>query len=141
MLEVADSPDDLGILVPPVGQGEDHVIVGLGQGRAVPRKGLLAFPVGLEDCLVYIRRFLLQPGQQCRPEIEADLRVVVGHLDNPAPLIQDAGFGVRGITLRGDPFVPVVVRIRRVLELDGLKPRVLAGWLVEVAVNADVPFH
>ena len=45
--------------------------------------------------------------------------------------------GVRAVALRGDALVPVVVRVRRVLRLHRLQPRVLARRLIEMAVDAD----
>ena len=38
MLEIANAPDHLGLLIAPVGQRHDHVVVGLRDGGAVPAK-------------------------------------------------------------------------------------------------------
>jgi hypothetical protein len=45
------------------------------------------------------------------------------------------------LALGGDPFVPVVVWISRVLNLDCFEPWIPPGGLVEMAVNTDVAFH
>ena len=86
VLKVPDPPQDLGVFIPPVGQWQNHVVVGLGQGRAVPGKMLLAFLVRRQDALVSFRGFLLHPGQEGGPKVEADLGIVVDDLHNrPSP--------------------------------------------------------
>ena len=77
VFEVFDSPKNLRVFVAPIGQGQDHVVIRLGQGRAMAGEGLQALPVGLQDGLVGIRGVVLNPGQQRRPEVETDPSVIV----------------------------------------------------------------
>ena len=55
VLEVLEAPDDLGLPVPGVGQGQDGMIVSLGQGVAVPQ-GRQTLGVGLQDPGIGVRR-------------------------------------------------------------------------------------
>src|SRR5690606_34605102 len=73
--------------------------------------------------------------------VEADVRVVVDDPDDAFPLIEDARICVRRVALGRDPLVPVVVRLRGVLQLDRLEPGVLPRRLVEMSVDADEPIH
>ena len=75
--KVPDAPDDLGLLVAPVGQRQDQVAVGLGQRRAVAGEARRGQPVCLEDRGVDLRPLELHPGQQRRSEVEAHAGVVV----------------------------------------------------------------
>ncbi len=138
LFEIARAPPDLRLLVAPRGERHDHVVVRLRQRRAVPAEAARAVPVPVQDRLVRLRRLLFHPGEQRRSEIEAHPRVVVDDLRDPPTAVEDARRAVRRVALRRDLLVPVVVRDRRFLKLDGFEPRVLARGLVEVAVNADV---
>jgi hypothetical protein len=83
----------------------------------------------------------LQPGEEGGAEVEADPGVVV---DDPADhllVVEDARGGVRLVALVGDPLVPVVERVGRILQLDVLEPGVFPGGLIEMAVDADVSLH
>jgi hypothetical protein len=53
------------------------MVVRLGNCGSMPGEPFLAFPVCLQDCLVNLRLVGFKPGEKCRPEIEADLFVVV----------------------------------------------------------------
>ena len=77
VLEIANAPHHLRLLVAPVGQRHDHVVVHLRDGVAVSRETLLALLVGGQDRLVGVGRVLFQPRQQRGTEIEADPRIVV----------------------------------------------------------------
>ena len=114
------------------------MMVGVRDGRTVPVEPFAPFAVGGEDRAIDVRCFLLQPAKQGWTEIEADPRIVVDDADDAATRVEDAGPGIRPVAFGGDPLVPVVVRIRRVLELHDLEPRVLPRWLVEVSVDTDV---
>ena len=52
MLEIIDPPEDLRAFVPRVGQRQDHVVVSLGQGRAVSGETLPALAVGGQNGLI-----------------------------------------------------------------------------------------
>ena len=83
----------------------------------------------------------LQPGKQCRAEVEADMSIVVRDLLDVLVAVQNPGSAVRGIALRGDTLIPIVERIRRILQLNELKPCIFSGWLIKMAVDTDVPIH
>ncbi len=58
MLKVLKAPDDLGFPVPGTGQGQDGMVVSLGDGVAVAQ-GRQALGVGLQDLGIGFRRLLL----------------------------------------------------------------------------------
>ena len=89
----------------------DDVIVDLSQRRAVPVELVPALAIGIEHALVDFGRVMLQPGQERRPEIEADPRVVVHQAFDPAAGIEHPGDRVRRVALGRDPLVPVVIRV------------------------------
>ncbi|MFO0635691.1 MAG: hypothetical protein U0168_22860 [Nannocystaceae bacterium] len=137
-LEVAQAPADLRAFVATRRQRQDRVVVGLRHGRAVAAEALAAQVVGRNDRAVDVATVALEPRQQRGPEVEAHARVVADDARDVALLVEDARRGVGAVALRGDALVPVVERIRRLLHLDGLEPRVLAWRLIEVTVDADV---
>ena len=73
VLEVSQAPVSLGVLVPAAGQGEDHVVVSLGQGRAVAGEFFLALLVRSQDGPVDLGGVLGHPGQEGGAEVEAHL--------------------------------------------------------------------
>src|SRR5690606_28952297 len=75
------------------------------------------------------------------PEVEADVRVVVDDPNDAIARIEDARIGVGRVALRRDPLVPVVIRRRGILVLDGLEPAILPRRLVEMSVDADESIH
>jgi hypothetical protein len=141
MFEVLEAPQDLGALVGPRGQGHDHVVEGLGQGRAVSPAQLPALLVRLDDGPEDVRGLPLHPGEEGRAEVETDLGVVIDDIDDPALAVQDARSGVGGVALGVYPFVPVMIGIGRILHFHFFQPGIFPGRLVEVAVNADESFH
>ncbi len=114
------------------------MVVGLRDGGAMALVAVAREPVGIEDGGIDLRLTLLEPGEERRPEVEGDRSVVIDDLGDEVAGVEDARGGVRPVALGGDPLVPVVIRMRRILRLHGLQPRVLARRLVEVTVNADV---
>ena len=128
---------DLRLTIAGRGQRHDDVVVNLRHGGAVASKVLLALPVGLAHHRVGQGRFLFHPGEQRRPEVEAHPRVVVGDAQDAVLAVHDAGGAVRRIALRRDALIPIVIRLGRILCLDGLEPGVLARRLIEVSVNTD----
>src|SRR6266511_2268074 len=102
---------------------------------------LLAFAVSLQDSLVGLGSLPLEPGQQCRAKVETDARIVVDDLRDPALPIQNPRSAVRPVALRGNAFIPVVVRLGGVLGLDRLQPWVFAWRLIKMTMNADKTLH
>ena len=94
--------------------------------------------VGVLDHAVGAGSEVFEPAEQGGAEVEAHARVVVDDADDLAVVVDDAGGAVGGVALGGDALVPVVVGGGGVLELDGFEPGVLAGRLVEVAVDAEI---
>ena len=82
-----------------------------------------------------------QPVHERRTKIEADTLVVVDDFDDLLIRAENTGSRILPVTFLRDPGVPVVVRIRRILQLDVLQPRILSGWLIEMSVYANVFIH
>ena len=97
VLEIARCPRRICVcLSRAVGERHDHVVVGLRDRRAVAGEALLALAIGLEDAPVDVRRVRLHPGEQRRPEVEADARVVVDDARRSGPAssrMRAAAFG------------------------------------------------
>ncbi len=116
----------------------DDVVVDLRHGRAVSAVTMGAELVRIENHAVGARGFIGEPTQQRRAEVKAHPRVVVHDADDLILHIGDAGGAVGSVALGGDAVVPIVVRRCGVLHLYRLQPGIFAGWLIEVAMNADV---
>ena len=81
---------------------------------------------------------LSRPGEQRRAKIEAYARIVV---DNPCDallLIQNASRQIRRVAFGRYAFVPVVIRVCGILQLNLFKPRVFSRRLIEVTVNTEI---
>ena len=137
MAEVGDPPAHLGPLVARRGERQDRVVVGLCHRRAVTAEAPAAALVGAQHGGVDQRALRCQPGEQRRPEVEADGGVVVHPARHRAVAIEHLRSRVRRVALLGDALVPVVERLRRGLALHPAGPRVVARRLVEVAVDTD----
>jgi len=135
--EVVEPPAHLGDLVAPARQRHDHVVVDLRDGVAVTVARRHARPIGLDHLCVHVRPLAGQPRAEGRAHVEGDLLEVVDDVEDLVVLVDASGRGVRRVALGGYPVVPVVVRGRRVLHFDRFEPGVLAGRLVEVAVDDD----
>ena len=109
MLKIGDAPADLRDPIPGVGQGHDDVVVDLCQRGSVAIVAQHALPVGITNHAVGTGRILFQPGEQGRPEIKADPRVIVHDADDLVIAINDPRGPIGRIAFRGDAFVPVVV--------------------------------
>ncbi|MEK7855124.1 MAG: hypothetical protein AAB288_03465, partial [Acidobacteriota bacterium] len=62
---------------------------GLGEGRAVPGEALPALAVRRQHGGVDGGPLALQPGEERRPEVEADAAVIVGELEYAPVLVQE----------------------------------------------------
>jgi hypothetical protein len=140
-LEIADAPEDLGLFVALVGEREDRVIIGLGDGGTMTGEAGLALEIGIEDRLVDIRGIILKPGEEGGAEVKADAGIVIDDISDAIVTVQQAGEGIGRVAFGGDAFVPVVIRVGGVLELDGFEPCVFPGRLVEMAMDADELTH
>ena len=127
--EVGQAPADLGADVALVGQRQDHVVEGLGDGSA---PGL-----GGPDPVVDVGLAALQPRHQRRPDVEGQFLVVVDDGQHPAVGAEDPGEGVGPVALGRDAAVPVVEGRRRRLPGHLLRPGVLPGRLVEVRMDDE----
>src|SRR5215469_6937800 len=83
ILEIPNSPSYLGVLIPSIGQGQNNVMVGLGQGRTVAGKSRATGVISLEDRPIYSGGVSLHPAKQGGTEIEADSLVVVENPNDP----------------------------------------------------------
>src|SRR5581483_7592462 len=79
----------------------------------------------------------LDPRKQGRAEIEADKIVIVDELRGGAARLVDRTLEIGAVTFAEYPLIPIVIRGRARLGFDLLGPGVLAGRLVEMAVDAD----
>ena len=141
-LEIANAPAHLRPFVARVRQRQDHVVVDLRDRGAVSLEAVAADAIGIDDGVIRLGRACLEPGDERRPDVEVDGRVVVDDAEDAVARIEDSRRRVRRVALGGDALVPVVIRVRRVLRLDRFQPRILARRLIEVAVNGDeTPFR
>src|SRR6185312_2310927 len=138
VLEVGDAPANLGEAVAGGGQRQDDVVVHLGHGRAVTAEALLTIGVGIKNFAVDAARVDLKPGEEGGAEVEAHAAVVVENTDDTVLGVDDAGGSVGSVALSGDALIPIVIGSGGVLRFYGFKPGILAGRLIEVAMNADI---
>ena len=99
---------------------------------------LATLAVRVENCLIDPGRRGLQPRQEGGTEIETDERIIVDDGGDAVVAIENPRCRIRGITLRSYSFVPIVIRVSRILQFNRLEPRVFARRLIEVSVDADV---
>ncbi len=109
--EVSHSPTNLGDLLSPGGQGEDSVVIGLGNGVSVtpPRPG--ARCIGFQDGPVGSGGPHLHPLQKSGAEVEADELQGVDDVGDAPPGTRDPGGHHSAVTLLGYSLVPVVERL------------------------------
>src|SRR5579859_3398072 len=138
MLEVTDAPQHLSPLIAAVGQRHDHVIVSLGNSRAVPAEALATCAIGFQNGAIGFRLLRLHPGEQRRAEVEADVGVIIDDALDISLGIQNARSRIGSVTLGGNALVPVVERISGILDLNRLQPGVLARRLIEMSMYTDI---
>ncbi len=114
------------------------MVVALGDGRSVPAEPFTTPAVCIEDRAVDVGSRRFEPAEERGAEVERDHGIVIDDRDDIAVGVEDPRGGIRCVAFRGDALVPIVIRIGRILELDLLEPWVLAGWLVEMAVDTDI---
>ena len=87
--------------------------------------------------MVNVGALALEPRQERGADVERDRGEVVRDVQDTVLRVDPAGGRVGRVALGGDARVPVVIGRGGVLRLDALEPGVLAGRLIEVAVNRD----
>src|ERR1041385_6834228 len=107
----------------------------------MPGEAVAAGAIGRDYGFVNFRHLVLHPGQQRRPEVDADLRIIVGDLGDTTLAVQDASRRVWTVTFGSDALVPIVIGRGRILKLDAFQPGILARRLIKVTMNADEFFH
>src|SRR6185436_2053638 len=123
--EVGEAPPDLGHLVPAGGERHDHVVVRLGDRVAVAAARGDAQAVRLHDPGIDVGALGGQPREEGSPHVEGYPLEVVGDVGYSVPGVDPAGGRVGRVALGRDPRVPVVVGVRRILDLDDLEPGIL----------------
>ena len=107
---------------------------GLGDGPA-------ARAVGRDDALIGLDGVVLEPRHERWSDVERQPLVVVDDGDDAVVVVDDAGEPVGPVGLGCDPLVPVVERAGRRLPRHLLGPGVLAGRLIEVAMDDELGVH
>ena len=97
--EVAERPRDLGVFVDRVAQGQDGVVVGLGQHVAVV--------IGREDALVGDRCVLFEPRQQGGPHVGREVLVGAHRAARVALVVEQTGGQVGCVALLADAAIPI----------------------------------
>ena len=117
----------LATIIAAAGQRQNGVMRRLRDGvaRAVC---LRIRPIGLQDALVSVVMIMIEPVDQCWPDVEADA-------------IEVAGSGIGLIAFGGDLLVEIVIRLRAVFVRHLARERILARWLIKMAVNSNVVSH
>jgi hypothetical protein len=100
------------------------------EARATPR-------IGLEKRGIGPRRFPGEPAEQRGAGIPAHPFERVEDLPNSPLRVQHPRFGNRPIAFSQDAFVPVSERRRGSLDRNAICPGILAGRLIEVAMEDD----
>src|SRR6266404_3301552 len=96
-----------------------------------------ALLIRIDDAGIRLRMIVLEPAQQGRSKIEADIRVVVHNSFPASGRIGNAHPGIWLVTLGMNALVPVVKRRGTGLDLDDAGPGILAWRLVEMAVDDE----
>lgn len=135
--KIAQAPQNLRLFVALVAQRQDGVVVDLRQRRAVAGKTKHALLVGKQNGFVHPAQMCGHPRQQRRAVVETDALVVADDVGDAALAIQDARKTVGLVALGADAFIPIVIGEGAVLDFDGAKPRIFAGRLVEMTVDAN----
>ena len=94
--------------------------------------------IAFDDSVEHFRRPFLHPVEERRPEVKAHPGVVVAQARDLVIAVQQSCPAVGRVAFARDALIPIVERRRRILDLDGLQPRVFARRLIEMAVDADV---
>src|ERR1041384_3879610 len=135
LAKVVQAPTNFCAAVALVAERQGRVMITLRDGVAVPVVSATACAVGFDDARVSGRMMLFEPRDERRAEVETNVRVVVDDALDAPTRIDHTRECVRAIALAEDAFVPVGKGARARLRLDGIRPRVFARRLIEMAVN------
>src|ERR1043166_2988844 len=144
MAEVGDSPANLGAEVARIAERQNRVPISLGDRVPMPAAGANTVAIRLKETGQEGRVLPRDPREKRRPEVEASRGVRVDDPLDPSGAVADPGMGIRAIALAVDPLVPVMMRRGARLPVDAAGPRILAGRLIEMAVDDEgrlVFFH
>jgi len=97
------------------------VVVDLGDGVSVAGSSRSTLTIGFENSGVGVWRFFFHPRQKRRAEVETYGCVVVNDLLNATVAAKNASGGIGLVTLSGDTLVPIVIRLGRILKLNGFE--------------------
>src|SRR4030042_4231905 len=117
------------------------VIVGLGQRISITGEFLQALPVTLKNGLIGFGGIILHPEQDRRTEVETYTGIIVHQLGDSSCRIPDSRHSVGRVAFGGNPLVPVVVRERRILDLNGLQPGAFPGRLIKMPMDTNESVH
>jgi hypothetical protein len=129
--------DYLGFPVTGVGQRQDDVIVGLGDGVAMPQAGQAQAVGGLQT-LVGEGGVLFEPGEQRRPKVETQFLIVIDNIQDTTAAVINSGAAVGDITLCGNPGIPVMKGAGADLFFDLFDPGIFPGRLVKMAMDNHI---
>ena len=107
----------------------------------MPSQSCSASPIGSQDRGVGGRCLTLHPLQKRGSEVERDPLQRVQEPSYPSIGAEKAGRDHRAVALAFDPLIPVVIGASRRLGFHHVEERVLAWWLVKVAVNYEGKGH
>ena len=131
------SDDDTGAVAKEAGANVVRHPESLGNGAAVAGKPVPGNPVCLQNCMISIRLPRLKPFKQGRAYVKTHVRVVIYHFNNIFFEVKNSGKGILGITLRSNPFIPVMIGPGRILPLKGVQPGIFPGRLIKMTVYTD----
>src|ERR1700740_3283244 len=97
------------------------MVVRLRYGRSVAGTSLAADVVRFAQGLINLGSFLLDPGKQGGTEVEADPSVIVHQLHDALFTVEDERICIGCVALRRQPFVPIVIWVSGILQLDGFE--------------------
>ena len=109
--------------------------VGLRDRIAMPATFARVGLIGVNDVGICPGVTGLEPTQQGWPKVETDVRVVINDSFAASLRIVDARATIGLVTFGVNALVPVVKRRSAGFDLDDARPRILARWLVEMAVD------
>ncbi len=142
MLKIGDTPLHLGHPIRVVAQGQDSVVITLGDGVAMAPVPHEAFPVRLKYFPIGRRMVFFHPRKEGRPEIETDGFIIVENaFDAPTLEVKHPGESVGAVAFVIDAVVPIGKRLGAGLVVNDAGPGVFPGGLVEMSMNDESGSH